>query len=229
VVAKVREILAVSKQAAQRFDGERFHLRMLNELEVRKQYEIEITNRFAALKNLSDDEDIRRPWENIKENIKTSTKDSLGLHELKQHNPWFDEECLGVLDQRKQAKMQWIHDPSQRNVDNLNNPRRDDNRHFREKKAYPKAKFEELETNSKIKNIRDLYRGFNDFKKGYQPRTNIVKDDKGDSVADFHSILARWRNYFSQLLNVHGVNYVRQTEIHTAKPLVPEPSASEFE
>ena len=47
-------------------------------------------------------------------------------------------------------------------------------------------------------------------------------------VADSHSILARWRNYFSQLLNVqHGVNYVRQAEIHTAKLLVPEPSAIE--
>ena len=48
-------------------------------------------------------------------------------------------------------------------------------------------------------------------------------------VADSHSIMTRWRNYFSQLLNVYGVNDVRQTEIHTAEPLVPEPSASEFE
>jgi hypothetical protein len=48
-------------------------------------------------------------------------------------------------------------------------------------------------------------------------------------VADPNSILARWRNYFSQLLNVHGCNKVRQTEIHTAKPLVPEPSAFEVE
>jgi len=87
----------------------------------------------------------------------------------------------------------------------------------------------ELETNSKIKNTRDLYRGISDFKKGYQPRTNILKDDKGDVVADSHSILARWRNYFSQLLNVHGVSDVRQTKIHTAEPLVPEPSASDFE
>jgi len=48
-------------------------------------------------------------------------------------------------------------------------------------------------------------------------------------VADSHSTSARWRNYFSQLLNVYGVNDVRQTEIHTAEPLVPEPSASELE
>jgi len=50
--------------------GERFNLRKLNELEVRKHYQIEIKNRFAALGNLNDD-DINRTWENIKENIKT--------------------------------------------------------------------------------------------------------------------------------------------------------------
>ena len=76
MVAKVRERLAVSKQAAQKFDGERFNLRKLKELEVRKQFQIEITNRFAALRNISDNEDINRSWENIKENIKTSAKES---------------------------------------------------------------------------------------------------------------------------------------------------------
>jgi hypothetical protein len=58
---------------------------------------------------------------------------------------------------------------------------------------------------------------------------NIVKDEKGDLVTDCHSILARWRKYFSQLLNVHGVNDVRQTEMHTDEPLVPEPTAFEDE
>jgi len=71
-------------------------------------YQIEITNRFAALENVNDYEDVNRPWENIKEDIQTSAEESLGLHELKQNKPWFDEECLGFLDQRKRAKMQWI-------------------------------------------------------------------------------------------------------------------------
>ena len=48
-------------------------------------------------------------------------------------------------------------------------------------------------------------------------------------VTDSHSILVRYRNYFYQLLNVHVVNYVRQTDIRTAKPLVPEPSAFDVE
>jgi len=71
--------------------------------------------------------------------------------------------------------------------------------------------------------------GITDFKKGYQPKTNIVKDETGDLVADSHSVLVRWRNHFSQLLNIHEVNGVRQTEIHTAEPLMPEPNASGFE
>jgi len=74
VVAKVRERLALSKEAAQKFDGERFNLRKLNELEVRKQYQIEITNSFAALENLSDGEGINRAWKNSKENMKSSAK-----------------------------------------------------------------------------------------------------------------------------------------------------------
>ena len=107
-IAKVRERLAVGKQAAQRFDRQRFNLRKLNEPEVREQYQIEITNRFAALENLNDDEDINRTRENIKQNNQTSAKEILGLHELKQNKTWFDEECLGFLVQRKHAKMQSI-------------------------------------------------------------------------------------------------------------------------
>ena len=60
MVAKVSLRLAVSKQVAQKLDGERFNLRKLNELEIRKQYQIEITNRFAALENLNNDEDVNR-------------------------------------------------------------------------------------------------------------------------------------------------------------------------
>jgi hypothetical protein len=73
------------------------------------------------------------------------------------------------LDPRKQAKMQWVHDPNHRKVDNLDYTRHEASGHFQnKKKEYMKAKVDELETNSKITNSRDLYRGINDFKKGYQ-------------------------------------------------------------
>ena len=106
------------------------------------------------MENLSNGEDISKAWENIIKNIKTSAKVSLSLHELKQHKLWFDEECLCFLDQRKQAKMQWVQNPSQRNVDNLSNVRREARRHLRNKqKKYLQPKTDELESTSKIKNI----------------------------------------------------------------------------
>ena len=90
VVATVRERLAVSKQAARKFDVKILNLRNLNELEVMKNYQIKISNTFATLGHLNNTEDINMGWENIKENIKTTAKESLGLHELKQHKPWFE-------------------------------------------------------------------------------------------------------------------------------------------
>ena len=55
--------MALGKQAAQRLDRQRFNLSKLNDLEVWKQYQIDITNRFAALENLK--EDVNGTWENI--------------------------------------------------------------------------------------------------------------------------------------------------------------------
>jgi hypothetical protein len=54
-----------------------------------------------------------------------------------------------------------------------------------------KDKISQLETNSKNENIKDLYRGISEFKKGYQPRTSSVKDDNGDLPVDSHNIFTR--------------------------------------
>ena len=63
----------------------------------------------------------------------------------------------------------------------------------------------------------------------YLYKCKILKDETGELVTGSYSILVRWRDYFSQLLNVHGVHDVRQTEIHTAEPLVHEPSSFEVD
>jgi hypothetical protein len=94
------------------------------------------------------------------------------------------------------------------------------------KREYLKDKITAIELNNKNKNIRDLYRGIPKFKKGYQPKTNLVKDERVDLLADPQKMLTRWKNYFCHLLNVQGPGSTRQTEIHTAEPFMPEPSAA---
>jgi hypothetical protein len=115
------------------------------------------------------------------------------------------------------------------NGDNMDNVKCEVSRTFRPKRReYLKDKINELEAYGKKKNIRDQYRGINEFKY-YKPRSSLVKVENGDLLSGSYIILNRWKNYFCQLLKVHGVTDIRQTEIHTADLVVPEPSSFEVE
>jgi hypothetical protein len=63
------------------------------------------------------------------------------------------------------------------------------------KNGISENKISVLATNSKYKNIRDLDRGINTFKRGYQPRSNLVKDENDDLLAASHNTLSKWKNY----------------------------------
>jgi hypothetical protein len=128
----------------------------------------------------------------------------------------------------KQTKLQWWQNPSKISGDNLQNLRRETSRIFKNKKReYLKDKINDLENNNKNKDIRDFYRSINEFKEEYQPEINIIKDENGNLLTDPFSVLNRWKKFFNQVLNVHGVHDVRHMDIgvHMAEPLVPEPSS----
>ena len=69
------------------------------------------------------------------------------------------------------------------------------------KRDYLKGKLSKIITNSKNKNTRDLNKGIKDFKKVHQVMVNVTKNQNGELLADSNSILNRWKDYFSQLLN----------------------------
>jgi hypothetical protein len=112
------------------------------------------------------------------------------------------------------------------NEDNLSTVRWEASRKFRNKdKECLKNKINELESNSVNTNTRNLYRSINVFKNAYQPGTNLVKDERGDLLVGPHKILNMWKNYFCQLLNVHGVGGVSRLKCiqpsHLRQSLVP--------
>jgi hypothetical protein len=133
VVAKVRERLSVNKQRSQRFHVEMFNFKQLNDVEGEEQFCVEVSNRFAALEDLDAEVETNSAWETIREHIKISVKESVRYFELKKHKPWFDEGCSKLLVQKKQAKLQWLHDPNVINWGRLNNVRREDSRYFKNK------------------------------------------------------------------------------------------------
>ena len=57
----------------------------------------------------------------------------------------------------------------------------------------------------------------------------MIKNENEELLSDSNSILNRWKNYFSQLLNVHKGNNVGEIQIQTAEPLISEPTLLEVE
>jgi hypothetical protein len=150
----VRERRAVDKEESHKFHMETFNLKKLNEVEGKKKYRVEVSDRFAVMKELKADIEINTFRQTVRENITISAKESLGYYEVKKHKSWFDEGCSELLGQRKQAKLQWLQDTNEINGDNLNN---EASRHFRNKRReYLKDKSNKLATN-----IRDQYRRIN--------------------------------------------------------------------
>jgi hypothetical protein len=97
------------------------------------------------LEDLDKEVEINSAWETIRGNKKISAKESLSYFEFKKNKSWLDEGCSKLLDQRKQAKLQWLQDPSEINGNNLNNVGREASRYFRNKKReYLKDKINEL-------------------------------------------------------------------------------------
>ncbi|KAJ4431136.1 hypothetical protein ANN_19731 [Periplaneta americana] len=235
VIGELRERLSVAKRVEQQVNITKFNILKLKDEEAKQNYQVEISNRFATLESSDEVEKelyVNSVWENIRDSIKIAAEQSIGYYETKKQKPWFDEDCCMVVERRKQAKLKFLQDPVEEKRDNYLNERREASRTLRNKKrGYLKEKLNEVETNSKNKNIRDLYKGIKKFKNGYQPRVNVIKDENGDLLADSPSILNRWKNYFAQLLNVHRPNRNDRDdiEIQTAEPFIPEPTLSEVE
>jgi hypothetical protein len=85
---------------------ESFNLKELNKVEGKEKYCVEVSNGFAVFDDSDTEVEINSAWETS--NINISAKVSLCYDELKKHKPWFDEGCSRLLDQRKQAKLQWL-------------------------------------------------------------------------------------------------------------------------
>jgi hypothetical protein len=129
---------------------EMFNHKKLNKVKGKEQYCVEVLNRLAALEDFYSEVEINSAWETTRENVKMSFKESPGYFELKKPKPWFNEGWTKLLDQRIQANLQWLQDPSEINGDNPNIVRCEANRYFRNKK---REYLKELPRNSK-KNLR---------------------------------------------------------------------------
>ena len=147
--------------------ADRYNLNKLVDRETRKEYQIDVANRFSALEGL-EISSVDDTWVKIRDSIKASAKEKVGILETIRNKPWFDEECSELANKRKQTKLLWLQSPNNQTAEDFSNVRRDTGGSFRKKKRnYMKAKVNKLEENSKNKNIQEMYKGVNEIKMGY--------------------------------------------------------------
>ena len=96
------------------------------------------------------------------------------------NEPWFDQECSGLANKRKQTRLLWLKNPSDQTAEDLTNIRCENLRPFKKNKLdYMEAKVDKLEETVRTKNIWEMYKSTNEFKKEYQPRTYVINTDDG--------------------------------------------------
>ena len=98
IIAKLRERLSVAKRVDQIVDKDRFDVTKLKDEEIKLVYQVQISNRFDALRTSENagEVDINDTWENIRNNIKVATGESIGYYQVKKKKPWFDDESSNI-------------------------------------------------------------------------------------------------------------------------------------
>jgi hypothetical protein len=239
VVSRIRDRLAVSKSKQRAPLVKKFDVERLKVPGERERYQVEITNRFTELESLENDESgengelPEKMWTDIRGIILGAAKTSLGYQRRKKSKPWYDDECVEWSKKRGEARIQSLT-ASDDNRDERNEQLQKISKEYkrlvrRKKREWEKEKIVEIEDNRRQKNVREMYKGINSTKKGFQSKSNTVRDEKGDLIADRDGLLGRWKRYFDQLLNVHRNqgNNESSDDTNTDEREVDEPSLEE--
>ena len=113
---------------------DRCNLNKLVDHEIRKEYQIDVANRFSALEGL-EIPSVDDNWVKIRDSIKASAKEKVGVLETNRNKPWLGEECSELTNKRKQTKLLWLQKPKQSNCRRFSNFKRDTCRMFSKKKG----------------------------------------------------------------------------------------------
>jgi hypothetical protein len=156
MAATIRERLSWIKVIKQHLLADRYNLL---DREIRQEYQIDVANRFSALEGF-EISSVDDTWVKIRDSIKATAKEKVGVLETNRNKPCFNQECSELANKRKQTKLLWRQNPNGQTAEDISNVRRDTCKTFRKNKGdYMKAKVNKLEENSKNKNIREMYKG----------------------------------------------------------------------
>ena len=229
VGAKIKMKLKVTRNAR---NGRRllFDTDKLMEDTVRREYQVELRNRFDILRLLSEDEveDINETWGNIRSSVIDAAEESIGYRGIRIGDHWFDNECREAAKQRREARMLSLQNRG--NViyrENFVNNRRNASRVNRRKKRNALNKeIDEIDKSGREGRFKDSYRGIRKIKNGYQARSKIVRGTDGSVKIQEQQVLEIWKEFFYDLLNreerpdIIESAHIPEVDMHIEEPTI---------
>ena len=203
VIAKVKLSL---KRVGAKSKRSRLAVRRLGINEVKEEFNIKLSNRFAALEEL-DESGIEEYWAELKEGFKEVGEEVLGFEKSKK-KPWVSDNSWMKVEQRRilKAKIDSANDELSRNSAKLEYSVKD--REVKESMKIDRKKFiedqaEEAERAAQRQDTRTLFQVAKSLsKKSFNVGGGQVKDQNGVILTSQVDQLRRWAEHFQQVLNL---------------------------
>ena len=180
-----------------------FDINKLKDAEMRQQYSIEVSNRFASL---PDTENIEERWESFKSAVHDAAKATIGYRRGTRKEQWISQETWSLIDERKETKLKRDSErdvqKSKRLADEYNTLNKAvKNNCRRDKKNWYEKKCQEAESAAVRKDSRSMYKIVRDLTGARTNNTVPIKDKAGKVLLTLEEQLTRWVEHFNEVLN----------------------------
>lgn len=160
--------------------------------------------------------------------VATAANEILGEATSRRHSVWFDDECKAAVEAKKNARLQVTQRRTRRSLQEYSRKKIEAYRLLRRKKReHLNREIQFLESLNHNGNIREFYRNIKVHRKGFQTRTNKIRDNNGQLLGDTDGIIRRWKDYFQNLLNKPPIPQTRQNTYQRVEPLIEAPTYEE--
>lgn len=178
----------------------------LQDKTIKNNFQAQLANRLSVLQTLDDDdklENLDDQWRELAMAVKDASEVGIGYKPQQKNKQWFDEDCASAVVTRKKVRMLSLQNPNDPDLrQSMIDTRKATKKIIRQKKReFINTELDIIEQDRREGRIRKHYLGINKIKKGYQPRSQMIKDVDGKLLTNPNEVVKRWKEHFEQLLN----------------------------
>ncbi|KAG1682927.1 Cell division cycle protein 16 [Nymphon striatum] len=183
-----------------------YDLAKLQNKKTRNYFQAKVANKLGILDIINDSNEslnLEQNYEDIEHIIKETAEEELGLKIRRKTQQWYDEECSNATNERKELRKLILQDKDNLPLKELfRQKQKQTKKLFRYKKRKAlESLLDKIEEDRLSGNIKEFYKGVGNIKKGFHPRSKMIRSDSGQVLTLESEVIDQWKHYFEELLN----------------------------